>query len=55
MDGNITKTQGEHSRTQTPLRIKYAKVEDDKVEELMFCILQDDGELVDTDCVECAW
>lgn len=42
-------------KTQTPLRIKYAKVEDDKVEELMFCILQDDGELVDTDCVECAW
>ena len=42
-------------KTQTPLRIKYAKVEDDKVEELMFCILQDDGTLVDTDCVECAW
>ena len=42
-------------KTQTPIRIKYAKVEDGKIEELMFCILQDNGELIDTDCVECAW
>ena len=42
-------------KTQTPIRIKYAKVEDEVIKELMFCILQDDGTLVDTDCVECAW
>ena len=42
-------------KSQTPIRIKYAKVEDEVIKELMFCILQDDGTLVDTDCVECAW
>lgn len=42
-------------KTQTPIRIKYAKVEDEVIKELMFCLLQDDGTLVDTDCVECAW
>ena len=42
-------------KTQTPIRIKYAKVEDEVIKELMFCRVQDDGTLVDTDCVECAW
>lgn len=40
-------------KTQTPLRIKYAKVEDEKIEELMFSLLTDEGELVDIDCVNC--
>jgi len=40
-------------KTQTPLRIKYAKVEDEKIVELMFCFLTEDGELVDETCVNC--
>lgn len=40
-------------KTQTPLRIKYAKVEDKKIEELMFCLLQDDGTIIDETCVNC--
>ena len=37
----------------TPLRIKVAKVKDKKIEELMFCLLQDDGTLIDETCVNC--
>lgn len=40
-------------KTQTPLRIKYAKVEDGKIEELMFGLLQDDGTIIDETCVNC--
>jgi hypothetical protein len=40
-------------KTQTPLRIKYAKVEDEKIVELMFSFLTDEGELVDETCVNC--
>ena len=39
--------------TTTPLRIKYAKVNDGVIEELMFSLLQEDGELIDETCVNC--
>lgn len=39
--------------TTTPLRIKYAKVDDGVIEELMFSLLQEDGELIDETCVNC--
>ena len=39
--------------TTTPLRIKIAKVKDKKIEELMFCLLQEDGTFIDETCVNC--
>ena len=39
--------------TTTPLRIKYAKVNDGVIEELMFSLLQEDGSLIDETCVNC--
>ena len=40
-------------KTETPLRIKYAKVEGKEVKELMYGLLQEDGSIINEECPSC--